>query len=451
MYITRLQIRDFEGIEALDLEPSQLTILRGQNGAGKTSVLEAVRAALSNRPERSRLVREGNGNSSLVLFELSDGTAGERRVTDEGRTAGSVKLTRGDVSFKSPQGILDKLQGGFGLNPVSFLSLNEGEQREAILRVTEVDLPIEEAIRLSAGERRADVSYDAHPLQVLKQIEESLYFYRRDANRDALKLRNAAEKMREGVAGRDIDAELLRNFDLEKAIARLTRAQDAEKAIAQTERRIGQIEGEMQRLRAELTTLQSKHNELVQQRVNPAPIRADIEAFKRDQDAWRTLQQANDKDGEAETFEERSETLTALIEEVRAKPAELLQSADLPVEGMGIDGKGNITINALPISELSTGESLMLATDIAIATLPANGLRIVLVDGLEQLDADNRDKMLDKLLAVNVQVLAAEVGEGELTVITDYGTQTPASILAPAPATAPDNVLAFGDEDEIPF
>ncbi|RLC78086.1 MAG: hypothetical protein DRI81_07495 [Chloroflexi bacterium] len=445
MYITRLKIRDFEGIEALDLEPSRLTILRGQNGAGKTSVLEAVRAAISNRPERSRLVRDGNGHSSLVLFELSDGTTGERRVTDEGRTAGSVELKRGDVPLKSPQGILDKLQGGFGLNPVSFLNLNEGEQREAILRVTKVDLPIEEAIRLSAGERRAGVSYDAHPLQVLKQIKESLYYYRRDVNRDALKLRNAAEKMREAVAGRDIDTELLRNFDLEKAIAKLTRAQDAEKAINQTERRIGQIEGEMQRLRAELTTLQAKHAELVQQRVNPAPIRADIEAFKRDQDAWRTLQQANDKDSEAVDLEERSEHLTTLIEEVRGKPAELLQSADLPVEGMGIDSKGNITINALPISELSTGESLMLATDIAIATLPADGLRIVLVDGLEQLDADNRDKMLDKLLAVNVQVLAAEVGEGELTVITDYGTQTPASILAPA-----EEADEF-DDDKIPF
>lgn len=417
MHITRLKIQNFEGIEALEIEPAALTILKGCNGAGKTSVLEAVRAAITNRPERGRLVKDGRGEG-LILFELSNGTVGEREVTDHGRTAGSVTLEQ-DGHVSSPQGVLDKLTRGFGFNPVEFLSLDASEQREEILRVTDVRLPMDEAIRLSAGEMRNDVTYGEHPLIVLRQIEDSLYYYRRDVNRDARKLRNAAEKMRESVDDREIDKELLRNFDLEEAIARLTRAQDLEGEVAKAERRMGEIEGEIKRLREELAGLQHKHNELIQQRVDPAPIKADIEAYKRDQDAWRTLQDANDKDNEADTLEAQSESLTALIEEVRCKPAQLLQSADLPVDGLGINEAGEITIHDLPISELSTGEKLMLATDIAVATLPDDGLRIVLVDGLEQLDQDNRTRMIDKLARADVQVLATEVGEGELTVITD--------------------------------
>jgi recombinational DNA repair ATPase RecF len=441
MHITKLKIEHFEGIESLEIEPSTLTILSGRNGAGKTSVLEAVRAAITNRPERSRLVHDGEGQG-MILFELSDGTHGERRVTNSGRTAGGVRLTR-DTRISSPQSALDKLTRGFGFNPVEFLSLDESEQREEILRVTDVHLPMKEAIRLSAGKMRDDVTYDAHPLVVLKQIEESLYYHRRDVNRDARKLRSAAEKMRESVEGEEIDKELLRNFDLEEAIARLTRAQDVEGRITKKERRRGEVKAQIEALQQELGRLDNELVELRAQRVDPDPIRADIEAYKRDQDAWRTLQDANDKDAEAEGLETRSEALTALIEETRAKPAELLQSAELPVKGLGIDAGGNITINGLPVSELSTGEKLMLATDIAIATLPSDGLRIVLVDGLEQLDPGNRAAMMGKLARADVQVLATEVGEGELTVITDYEVGSPDSEEYPPAQKKQDDDIPF--------
>jgi len=419
--ITRLKIENFGGIRSLEIRPGQQTILAGENGAGKTAVLEAIRAALTNYRNRTVLVHDET-NAGHLLFELSNGMRGSREITNEGRTAGRLSLSQDGESLRQPEKALQALVGpGFALNPVAFLALSEDEQREAILRVTEIDLPREEAIRLSGGEL-LDINYGAHPLMVLKAIEESLYLYRRDVNRDALHRRHAAKKLREAVDG-EVDTDLLRGFNLESAIAKLTRTQDATRDLTAAHRRSGEIDAQIASLQDELIRKQGEIEKLQVLQVDPAPIRADIELFKTQQDDWRKLQQANDEDQAAETLETQSENLTALIQETRGKPADLLKDAKLPVEGLAITEAGKITIKGLPISDLSTGEKLAwVAVPIAIATLPPKdkGIQIVLIDGVEALDEANRKGMFAQLHAAGVQVLAAQVGEGELTVITDY-------------------------------
>jgi DNA repair exonuclease SbcCD ATPase subunit len=438
MHITRLEITNFEGLKALELEPGDITILKGRNGAGKTTVLEAVRAAITNRPERSHLVYNEEGEG-LILFELSDGMKGSRRITGEGTTAGSVRLRIDGATVGSPQSHLNQLSTGFGFNPVAFLALSENEQREAILRVTDIELPFEEAIRLGGREWHS-VDYSAHPLIVLKEIEDLLYFHRRDVNRDAKSLLAAAEEMRQSVT-EDVDEALLERFDLDRAIATLTRAQDANEAIAKAEHRAGEIQASIAALQEEAERVEERLAELREQQVDPEPIRADIQLFKAQRDAWRALQDAKDREAEADALSLASKHLSNLIEEVRQKPAQLLQGADLPVEGLSTNEAGDILVHGLPISELSTGESLMLACEIAIASLPPDGLRIVLVDGLEQLDKANRTKMFDRLAAAGVQVLACEVTDSDLTVITDFAKEQPPVVDQPGSM----------DVDDIPF
>lgn len=419
MLITRLQIRNFEGIESLDIMPGLVTILSGENGAGKTSVLNALRAALTNRSQRARMVSDGH-SQGLLLFELDDGTTGQRTVTHDGKTAGPISLTRADSRVSRPQRILDKLVDGFGLNPVAFLDLTESQQRQEILKVTEIDLPMPEAIRLSGGEAQAGLDYEAHPLVVLKAIEEKLYLDRRDTTRNALQERVAAKKLREGVP-EGINVDLLKSFDLHDALKQLHVAGTQSNVLRGRLERRGEIEEALRQLQAERQQNETQITMLEKARIDTAPIQADIELFEHDRAAWQRLQDANTKDKTATDLEARSEMLTALIEETRAKPAELLASAVLPVAGLGIDNDGKITVHGLPISELSTGETLVLAAEIAIATMPRDGLRIVLVDGLERLDAENRRRLFAKFTEAQVQVLATEVAEGRLTVITEFG------------------------------
>jgi energy-coupling factor transporter ATP-binding protein EcfA2 len=418
--VTRLQIRNFEGIEALDIEPEALTILRGRNGSGKTSTLEAVMAAITNGAIRAKMVRDG-ADSGMILVELSNGMRIQREVTSSGRTAGPASLTLEGRTVRKPQGVLGNLFAGYGFNPVAFIDLPPDKQMEEILRVTNLDLARHEALRLSGGNELPLVNYSAHPLQVLKQIEGDLYDHRRDTNRDAGKLRSTAEKMRADVDGIDIDVERLRTFSIDDVTRALHYAERQDDLIQKRLQRKGEIDEAIRQLEKEQI---ENDNQISLLKANPqdtAALKADVETYQRDRDTWRTLQDAKDKDDEAEVLEGQSKELTTLIEETRAKPAELLRSAVLPVDGLAIDDEGNVTINGLPISELSTGEQLMIAVSIAIATLPEGGLRIVLVDGLEKLDERNRAKLLARMAQASVQVLATEVGDGELTVITNYG------------------------------
>ena len=49
MHINRLRIENFRSIKLLELELGKNTVFIGQNNAGKTAILDAVRIALTRR------------------------------------------------------------------------------------------------------------------------------------------------------------------------------------------------------------------------------------------------------------------------------------------------------------------------------------------------------------------------------------------------------------------
>lgn len=87
-----LSVRDFRNIEAVDLVPaSGLTVFQGQNGAGKTSILEAIHVLCRARPfyavSLDRLVRRGApGFLVRGVVSMHGGRHGIGIERQEGRT-----------------------------------------------------------------------------------------------------------------------------------------------------------------------------------------------------------------------------------------------------------------------------------------------------------------------------------------------------------------------------
>lgn len=111
MQITRLDLRDFRRFEQVSLEPNPgLNLLIGDNGAGKTSVIEALHLMAYSRSFRGR-VREGlirEGATALEVFtEWTEG-AGDRITTRRAglRHSGSGWTGRLDGSSVSQLGEL---------------------------------------------------------------------------------------------------------------------------------------------------------------------------------------------------------------------------------------------------------------------------------------------------------------------------------------------------------
>ena len=112
--------------------------------------------------------------------------------------------------------------------------------------------------------------------------------------------------------------------------------------------------------------------------------------------------------------EKTAEHYNQLVEFCRNKPKEIISQMKLPIEGLGIDADGNITINAIPIKNLSTAEQLDLAIDIARTT--AGELKVICIDKFESLDQETQQRFMDKTENDDFIYVISKVTGGELTI-----------------------------------
>ena len=112
--------------------------------------------------------------------------------------------------------------------------------------------------------------------------------------------------------------------------------------------------------------------------------------------------------------EKTAEHYNQLVEFCRNKPKEIISQMKLPIEGLGIDADGNITINAIPIKNLSTAEQLDLAIDIARTT--AGELKVICIDKFESLDQESQERFIKKTEDDGFVYCITRVSSGDLTI-----------------------------------
>jgi len=124
-----------------------------------------------------------------------------------------------------------------------------------------------------------------------------------------------------------------------------------------------------------------------------------------------------DKRKQLEEEKEKHEHYDSCVEIARAKPLELLKMVELPVPGLGLDENGMVTIDDLPLSNLSTSKGIRVALNIARAISKNNELKIICVDRLETLDTDLRAEFYKQIEAdEEYQYFVTEVTSGPLKI-----------------------------------
>lgn len=112
-----------------------------------------------------------------------------------------------------------------------------------------------------------------------------------------------------------------------------------------------------------------------------------------------------------------AQNLDTCVETTRAKPVELLAKIELPLKGLGIDGRGIVTINDLPLSNLSTAQQVRTCLDIARVLAKGNPLKLICVDKVEHLDEDVRVEFGKQIGADKEwQYFITQVTKGDLKV-----------------------------------
>jgi hypothetical protein len=222
--IHRLVIRNYRGVEFLDQElPPAGAIVTGRNGAGKTTALKAVGAALAARDIGDDAIRIG-ADKAEILIDLD--AISVRRVITPKTT--SVTVT-GANGFKAPkpQTFLAELLGTSPLDPLDLLLAKPAERRAKVLAALPVTVTAEQLRQWAPDLGEVDTS--GHGLEVLSRVRASYYERRAVANREEATAAAEAKRLAEEAAAREIvvrmDAPSIADAENARTIARRELAQ----------------------------------------------------------------------------------------------------------------------------------------------------------------------------------------------------------------------------------
>lgn len=127
MSIARLEIANVRNLQSVSLLPHpQLNLFVGQNGSGKTSVLEALHLLGLGRSFRSgrvrRLINDDASACTVFAAFATGGSAGIQRASNgesEFRLDGRSNINLADIAHRLPLSLLD---------PASFAEMQEGSK-----------------------------------------------------------------------------------------------------------------------------------------------------------------------------------------------------------------------------------------------------------------------------------------------------------------------------------
>ncbi len=474
MKVSKIVIKNLFGISEKQLDGRNVELV-GENGTGKTSVIDAIRYALTNKSDRDYIVRNGETEGEIII-ETDTGLMIDRKARTMQSDYKSVKQNGNTVP--SPEAFLKGIITPLQLQPMEFMRMGKKEQDATILDM--IDFPWNmETIREWFGEIPAGVNYEQNILAVLNDIqaENGTYFQsRQDVNRDIRAKKSVVEDIKrvlpvdyDGSQWEDANVGALytkiekirkSNEQIEKA-KRMKAGHDGKIRSFEADRDIAlsaldrEIAAKSNSLDTQLAALKEKIVSLEKEREGLAATKADREkvirseykenvakfesdiaayeeyADRETQPVDELLKEAEDTEKmkshinewrrmlslqeEIEQLLARSASYTEKIEKARNLPGEILEKASIPIEGLSVKD-GIPLINGLPVSNLSEGEKLDLCIDVAIQN-PA-GLQIILIDGVEKLSTEMRERLYSKCREKGLQFISTRTTDSrDLTVI----------------------------------
>ena len=474
MKTSLIKIRQAFGVHETQLTDKSVE-LTGRKGTGKSSVLDAIRYALTNRSNRDYVVKQGADEAEIII-ETDTGLRIDRKRKAAMDTS-QLGLKENGLNVPRPQTFLDDIITPLQLNPVEFIQKPAAEQNRIILNLIDYKWDMS-TITGWFGEIPKGVDYHQNILSVLNQIQADngvYYQTRQRINSDKLFKRKMAEDIAASIPD-GYNVEKWEQYDtgakyqelnkIQQENSKIQRAKmfrdsyenklrgitaDRDIAISNIKEQIsGEREGlekTIERLKAEIRSAEDKLVGLgskLQDKIavaeaefkedktkldadtgiankyadmEPTPtdaLQSEIstaEAMKKHLNEYYRMRKMQE---EVDDLQVKSDALTEKIELARKLPGEVLSEAKIPVEGLTVKN-GIPLVHNLPLSNLSDGEKLDLCVDVAISN--PKGLQIILIDGAERLDDESRAALYAKCKAKGLQFIATRTtNDNELKV-----------------------------------
>ena len=370
MKILKLVAQNFKKLSAVEITPDgNVVIISGKNGAGKSSVLDAIQAALcGGRTLPKQPIKTGEIRAKVVVdmgkYKVTRtffGTASTLTVETTGETKGKIS---------SPQAFLDKVVGNLSFDPLAFLNKTPAEQRNTLmdflgLNLYEFTEKIDDfkALRSNIRKEKERKLHEAESLVFTPDLPpqdvsaESLF-----RELDTIKLHN--EKCQKNA--------------MENAVTHLrltTTSRDIEAAQAAVEGWQKKLIS-LQQMESQLKAQLNQCRKFVER--NPAEVEAKLKSLSTTNEAIRTNVQRNEA---MIAYQSCGEEYTRLGDEIKVienQKARKLAETVMPVKGLTILSDG-LAFGGIPLEQINTAKKLEICVSISMAMNPK--LKVLRING----------------------------------------------------------------------
>ena len=389
--INSLEFENVKRIKAVQLTPAKngLTVIGGDNRQGKTSVLDAIAWALGgDRFKPSNPQREGSVIEPHLKVTLDNGIVVER----SGKNS-SLKVIDPSGN-KGGQQLLNSFVEQLALDLPKFLNQSSKEKADTLLKIIGVG---EQLYKLEQQEqlqynRRTEIGRIAD--QKAKLAKEMPVYT--DVPAEPLSVSELIQSQQQILAKNGMNKQKREQLDYcTKQLEIAKQAYDHAKSVFEAaENNFKLAKGEAEGLEDEST----------------AELEANIQHIEDINKKVRANLDRQKAEIEAEDFRSQYDELTEQVEAIRQQKKELLKGADLPLEGLTVEG-GELIYNGQKWDCMSGAEQLIVATSIVRKLNPDCGF--VLLDKLEQLDSKTLGAFGDWLEKEGLQAIATRVSSGD--------------------------------------
>ena len=405
--IAALEAENVKRIKAVALTPSPtgLTIVGGNNNQGKTSVLAALAWALGGEKFRpTAAVRDGALAPPHLKVILSNGVVVERRGKNSSLTVTDP------TGQRSGQQLLNAFVEPLALDLPRFMQASDKDKADTLLNIIGV------GDALTGLDREIKALYDRRT--VIGQIGAQ----KRHAAEELTEYPDAPSEPVSAIELIQQQQEiLLHNADNQRKRMKLAQLEEQEKQLG---RRVQELSQELEMVEHQLTAVQQDVQDATK---TVAQLQdestAELEQSIRNVEEINRQVSANLAKSKAQDEAERyAQEYTALTEQIKAKRTarmDLLNGADLPLTGLGVED-GSLTYNGKHWQDMSGSDQLRVATAIVRRLNPDCGF--VLLDKLEQMDLATLAEFGSWLQAEGLQAIATRVSPGgECQIIIEDG------------------------------
>jgi DNA repair ATPase RecN len=422
--IQSVEIDSVLGTEYVRFDAGALTILRGRNGSGKSSVIKAVLKVFEGGHDPAML-RHG-AKKGFIRLTLSDGSTITKTITEKRSTVEYLDPAGNPVP--SAQTAINHLQQAIAADPGRLLnpSLKAKDIRALLLQIVRVEFdPAEIAEALPKDQTGIDAPLSVLDLDGFRKYIAGVREQRRRIGQDARDAEGTVEELRKSLPPDD-------DTDWPAEEKRLTQtAAD----LSQNERKecgaIGDeadnarndvhrwYEAELKRLSDEreekLATISKMEKEAVADiasRYTPereriagelATAKERAAAQQRAAGTRQSIERAAQK---CRTLNGRYDRISIGLEKMAALEAAKLD--ELPISGVKVTEE-SVLVDGTEWEHVNTARKLVMAAE--IAAQQAGELPILLMDNTEAFDSMNWDALAEGAKAAGFQIMAARVDD----------------------------------------